>query len=234
MKLIAYTLAILSISFLAQAQGSGFVKVVSAVSTGSPSYVELGTIQLFAENGMQAGDASGFMSLVPKEYTYKIANKGATPPLLEGTIEIENDKTVALVFYTEAKRKKDGTIEHTLKVTPLTKETKEETTRLSLVSLSQSELLEVKVAGSFYQLPRQRAVEVPVKPNKTIAVKYREEDIGELETFEGFHVFGFFFDTDDGPAMNSIALEKIDFIPPKTSFDDEPKEQPEPAQPSPE
>jgi len=219
---VAATLTLFSTGIFAQDQSTtGFVKVINGVACPDPSHIKFGNIDIYGGDAMAPGTSSGFMGLLEGNYTYHIKNTGCRPPILEGKLQVEPETTTALVFYTDAKEKKDGTLEYELKATPIVKKEDEKSARVSIISLSRFPILEVKFGGIFYQANREQILDFPVSDDQSVSLNIDGDSVGSLEPIPHVHTIGFLFDSPENKIeMKVILLNKVKFEAPKASFDE--------------
>ncbi|MCB1232619.1 MAG: hypothetical protein KDN19_20395 [Verrucomicrobiae bacterium] len=204
----------------------GYIQLVNGVALKAPTYLSFGKLKMMGGKPMPPGGISGMLGMIAGPYDFEISNADCDPPKLTGTVEIEDGKTFAQIFYIESKTDKEGKMTHHLRSSTLTKQHEHTEPKLSLVSLSEEPLIQVEVGKNAYQLNSRYATEVPVAFDDELTIKQSGRVLDEITISTPAHYMAFFYDRSDGKGQEVVHIfnKKIVYEPLREDKDRENKE----------
>ncbi len=195
----------------------GYVQLINGVTLDTPTHIRLGRLKLMGGKPVPPGGVSGMLGLAAGPHDFEITNESCDPPTLTGTIEIEDGKTFAHIFYTESKTDKEGVTTHRLQYSTQKRQHEHTEPKLSLISLSAEPLITVEVGDRAHLLNTRVAVEIPVELDARITVRQQGRTLDTIAIATPAHYLAFLLDRPDGEGQKLVYIfnKKIIYEPPK-------------------
>ena len=201
----------------------GYIQLINGIALESPTFIQFGALKMMGGKAMPPGSVSGMLGMYAGPYDFEVTNEACDPPTLSGTVELENGKTFAQIFYVETETNDDGETTHQLRATTLKKQHEHTEPKLSLVSLSQEPLIQVEVGSQAHLLNARNATEVAVELDQELAVKQNGETLDVIGIATPAHYIAFFYDRADGKGQEMVYVfnKQIVYEPLRKRKDDE-------------
>lgn len=200
----------------------GFLEMVNLIALTEPSYFTFGGYKIAGGEPIETGDSSGYATIQANSYDFTASNAGANPSKVKGKIKIEDGKNSKIVFFDEAREKKDGETEHRIRFTILTESDSEEGARLTLVSLLNEEFSSATINGQSGPADGREPFLFPVKEGDEISIQAAGKKMDSFEIDDEIHFLCFLFEDPEtgSPRLTVVRNENLEYHPPLEVEDD--------------